>query len=541
MRSIFDLPKNVSTDIASKNYGIYSQNMVQVPASRDVTGTSFPNGDLRFKFSVPSGKWWLPDRSYLRAQFTLSNGDDSPIQMTDAISAAQNLCGNLFQTCEIQIDGQTYSRVSSYVSQVSALETRMSKSASWLNSIGSATNFWDSLEVRQVNTSADGSEVGDVPNEELVTLQSALGMGATCEIASTVQDATTSAFITFSVVTRTAAQLKELFPIGSTIRFGAALGGVTDAIVTGHAANVLQLGTSNITSVGAAVVAFSRVQYGAQAARRVKTFEVMWTPPLSVLKITHAIPGSFTGELILQPMPTNSYEKQAIQTVLGTTREAGAGAGDFKLSLINMYYYTHIVEGERVNTESYILDLAQTSCQTQKVLVADSAQYIFEVPQSTTALTFAIQDTRCGSNSSMSPSEFKSYNAAGTDETQNKMIRFSLDYAGQRYPTPDAQPSLSTGVDLSTQQYLNTQMNTGSFYNDGGSETLRQFRSRGSYYHFETPKDARDASTRVLLTIEFAAGTDIVNARVLLFAHSTQLAAINMVDSSIRDAVIGDA
>ena len=51
------------------------------------------------------------------------------------------LCASLFQSSEFRIADKTVSRVSDYLPQIDALETRLSKSSSWLKSVGATTNF----------------------------------------------------------------------------------------------------------------------------------------------------------------------------------------------------------------------------------------------------------------------------------------------------------------------------------------------------------------------------------------------------------------
>tara|TARA_R110000772_G_scaffold106125_2_gene207953 strand:+ start:255 stop:1880 length:1626 start_codon:yes stop_codon:yes gene_type:complete len=540
--SIFQLPKSSTFDANSSNAGIYNQKLTQVASSREIASAAFPNGDIRYKWNVPSSQWWLPDNSYISAQYDLTRGDGAAITMEDGVSAAMNMLSTQFQTCELLMNGTTLSRTSAYVPQVSTLEHRLSKTGSWLDSIGSATMNYDSLEVRQVNLANDGNRNGEVPSTEQVDSQAVLGMGATTEIAVTPQVAGSPALLTFSVVTRTKAQLQELFPVNSVIRFGAALGGVTECLVVGHDTNVL-LVASDITVVGAAVVAFSRVIRGVEAGRRVKTFELSWKPPLSVLtSIKHAIPGECNMELILQPLPSSSYMTSAVQTKLGSTKAQGLTANDIKLDLKSMFYYTQIVEGARVSgNENYILDLQQTRCQSSIVTSADSAQYLFEISPSTRAISFALQDIRCDSNTSFSTTEFKSYNNAGTERVDDLLTRFSISYGGRQYPSPDAQVSFNTGTDLTTREYLNTHLQSGLYSSDAGPETLSQFGDRGRIVYIEIPRDNRDKSTRLVVTLQFVSTAEFANTRILLFDHSTQIGQISMVDESVRDIVIADA
>ena len=77
------------------------------------------------------------------------------------------LCGNLFQSLEFRINDKTISRVSDFVPQIDALENRMSKSKSWMDSIGATVNFWNSDYTKRLSdVTADASTA--TPTEQVV-------------------------------------------------------------------------------------------------------------------------------------------------------------------------------------------------------------------------------------------------------------------------------------------------------------------------------------------------------------------------------------
>ena len=92
-------------------------------------------------------------------RFSLKNAAATALLSQSAnIAPAMGLMSNLFQSLEFRINDKTVSRVSDFVPQITALEERLSKSASWLKGVGNSTNFWESdFRLRQVDITSDGT------------------------------------------------------------------------------------------------------------------------------------------------------------------------------------------------------------------------------------------------------------------------------------------------------------------------------------------------------------------------------------------------
>ena len=118
-----------------------------------------------------------------------------------------------------------------------------------------------------------------------------------------------------------------------------------------------------------------------------------------------------------------------------------------------------------------------------------------------------------------------------------------LQYAGQSYPSPDAQLTYLAGTDYTTQRYLDSLLYSGQYFDTGGSESIEEFHERGSYYYFSTPKDGSDRSTRVTVHAGFgnSNGGDLGNMRLLLFSISKQVARIKIENSRVVDVQIEES
>ena len=536
MSSIFDLKTNVS-ELSSSNQGIAKMSYDQHPPTRDVTNGNFANGAIHFRWQNSGQSWWLPNRSYLRLRFQLTKANGTPLTLADGIAPNMGLCASLFQSAEFRINDKTISRISDFMPQVDALETRLTKSRSWLNGVGAAVNFWkDTFKVRQVEVVSDA---GTATVSQNTTERLTLGY----DVAATVAVTADTGVLTFTVGANAVLPvLNTVWAAGDEIEIdcGGAIGTVRYRVSAVLGGQTLQLNNLKTIAFAAAAVPFRRIRSSLigndVGARKASEFEVTWTPPLSIFKIGHAMP-SGKYELILNPQTSSVYQKAAIESI-GADKTAGT---DFKFNVSSLYMYVNTVDGPRSDDITYLLDLEQTRCQSDKIDNISFQQKNFDVSPSTYALSVAYQDLRVGSDSRCSVSKFKSYNTALATDSETKLNRFFLSYAGSNLPSPDADPEFTATKDYTVQRYVETQMYSGAYYNSGSPESIKEFHNRGSYYYFSWPRDGTDRSTRVAVHQQFA-GTvdDVANMRVLLFDHSKQVARVRIQDGRVVDCQLED-
>ena len=424
MSFIFSL-KTDARQLELGNQGLSNMKYDQIAPTRDATTTNFPNGEINFKFDVGGGKWFVPQRSYLRIRCQISRGDNTSLLESDNVAPAMNMMSNLFQSAEFKINGKTISRVSDFMGQVSSLKYRLDKSASWLDSVGNSTNFWDNHNSRKADVCADGLYHDDV----FETSWGNLGFAVATDRISYTHATTRLAFDNGTDGVGVGFDVRTKFPIGSRIKVLGAFGNLVandEMLVTGHqSGNVLRVQSALAADVAAENIQLERLTEGASSAlrvnaRRVSNVEIIWTPPLSIFDIEGGIPGSASCELTLTPQSSNTYQLLAIEST-GATKTTGALATDVKFSVQNLYFYTNIISGPRIENSTYLLDLEQIACQASVVNNTDFAQHSFHVSPSTYALSVAIQDGRVGSDTRASASRFKSYNVA-MDETECRAL-----------------------------------------------------------------------------------------------------------------------
>ena len=448
--------------------------------------------------------------------------------------------------------------------QVDALETRLTKSKSWIDSVGSATNFWDKEQkLRMADVSIDGTILKDktaIVAADAITTRIGLGFdgagGAAAERNQWAYTASTGVLVYARGTDAnglTAADASVAFPVGSYFKFIGVVNTpeVEMQVLSNNNTGVLVVEPLlNVDVAGSGANNFSRVvknpNITAPDSRRIKEFELTWTPPMSLFKIGHALPGG-KYELVLNPQTITSFQKRAIESLLGVASKnptlPGGSAQDFKLDVVDLYLYCSTVEGPRADDITYLLDLEQTRCQSEKIDNTSFAQKNFDVSPSTYALTVAYQDLRAGENTALSVSKFKSYNnpTIPNSSEELKLNRMFINYAGQNLPAPDADPEFASGTDYTTQRYAESQIYSGAYFDTGGAETIEDYHDRGAYYYFSFPRDGTDRSTRVNVHQGFQNSADIANMRCLLFDHSKQVARVRVQDGRVVDVQLEDA
>jgi hypothetical protein len=238
------------------------------------------------------------------------------------------------------------------------------------------------------------------------------------------------------------------------------------------------------------------------------------------------------------------YVQKANIPAFGTT------ATTIKFEIDTVRFYAAQVVGQRVEDMTYYLDLENTRLQTQNMPITNSlAKEYFNVSPLTYALTVAYQDIDAGIDSRRSAARFKVANvvdattgATTIADPELKLTRMFVQYAGKSFPQPDADPQfkVTSAEDYTTQRYVETQINSGSYFSEGGGETIKEWQKRGAIHYFSTPKDGQDRSTRVTINHQFK--DDFKDkARLLLFDHSQASAKVTIQRGMVTAVELVDA
>ena len=537
MNSIFDLKTSID-ELDATNQGTSRMAYDQHPPTRDITNGAFSNGAIRYKFQTAGQKWWMPSRSYLRMRLSLTKANGNALDIADGVAPTMGTCASLFQSAEMRINDKPVSRIGDFMPQIDALETRLSKSKSWFDSAGNSTNLWQTdLSERMTVTAVDGEKSSAVVKESYAPFVAATTLAIDAAGVATLVGELNGVAATATAADKPAVKAGDVITIANKeYTVTAAVGGLAtfqvNVLVPITPVAATQIKVGGVVG-GAVAVAFSRAT---NTARQLKEFELIWTPPLSLFKIDHALP-SGNYELILIPQPGVTFQQYGIESLVNKIPNT-----EYKMSIEDMYFYCNVVDGKRADDITYLLDLDTTSCQSDNIKTTALQQRNFDVSPSTYALTVAYQDLRVGQDTRFSPSKFKSYNLAGDANTELNLTRFYLNYAGQSLPAPDADPQFNVNIDKTTQRYADTMLYNGGIFDAGGCETIEEYHNRGSYYYFSIPRDGSDRSTQVSVHNQFSGTTDdIANMRALLFAHSKQVARVSVSDGRVVSVSLEDA
>jgi hypothetical protein len=540
MSSLFDL-KTSTDQLSDVNKGVNRNAYEQIAPTRDVTGpTAISNGAIHFRWNSSGMKWWCPNKSYLRMRLKLakSNGVDQ-LLTADDVAPTMAQFASMFQALEFRINDKVVSKISDFVPQIDILETRISKSKAWIDSVGASSNFLNpDIRARRDDVTADGKE-----GDSFFSNSSRVQMGYDALTAITITGATSTLTFSLGTLFNTSTQ----WAIGDQIEIDATATSILSYRVSAVPAGTNTLILNGIVPADLATVVcgFRRIRVlpnpALTNAKNASSYELIWTPPLSIFKLAHALPvGKY--ELILSPQTASS-----LPTYLVESLSAAKNLTNFSYSIVDMYLYLNTVEGPREDNLTYFLDLDCTSCQSEGNLKPQFRQENFDVSPSTYALTVAFQDIRAGTDTRFSPTKFKSYivgPSAGEVGEELKMNRMYVSYAGQNLPSPDADPQFqtTTAIDYTTQRYMESQLYSNCYFSEGGAETLLEWKNRGPYYYFNWARDGSDRSTRVQVNQQFdtAVSTNLDNTRVLLFSHYKQVCAVRIAEGRVVDVTVQD-
>lgn len=492
-----------------------------------------------------------------------------------------NIAANLFQSMELQLNGKTLSRCSDHVAEVDTLEQRLHKSKSWMDSIGASVNWLqESVEDRINQVSSNGYDLNTAEMEHITDWKDpGFGLDATATITTNIPKVATAAtttqetYLTFTNGGGTALNAANRDAINAKVQPGDYIvfnngdgqtacrvyAEETSGVVAKlNGANIEVLCTLGVYRSSANPPTNVDIQFEIKRptqSRRITGFEIIWKPMcLSAFKYSGALPvGKY--ELICTPHNASgdNYKIRAIEApsylLSADTPKVGTTATTYAFEVKDCRFYAAQVVGERVDDMEYYLDLENSRLQTSPIQNTTTlSQEYYNVSPTTYGLTVAFQDVNAGIDPRRSPSRFKIGNivdeTTGTTRLANpelKLTRMFLQYGGKSFPQPDADPSykITASDDYTTQRYIETMVNTGAYFSEGGGESIVDWQKRGAIHYFSAPKDGQDRSTRLTVNTMFA--NDFANkARLLLFDHYKSAAKITVQRGMVVDVQLID-
>lgn len=535
--SIFDLAQSAS-ELPQFNKDVSKIIYEQHAPRREVSGSSFPDATIRYKWDMTGNKWWIPNRSYIRMRCTISSvladaGAAGQPGMTNDVAPNYNMMANLFQSMEFRIADRTVSRIDSYISQVSSLQLRMNHSKGWLDGIGKDLELLSpSQEERASAIASDGLKTEPV--------QTRYHPG---NPASTVAILAASGNVAgINTLFNTELRIGDILEVTADLEEGRQY--IVDAITDDTNAHVHPRPANNL---GANANWVRKRVVGNHPGLQKNQFEVIWKVPLDIFQLDNALPaGSY--ELLLNPQTTNSYRKRAVESLLKDLRpvqslQANNLRDDIDFVVDNMYLYVATVDGLIVNDVTYYMNLNNIRCQSQEIDPGANnlQQKSFDIGGSTHSLSIAFQDSNASSDNTLfSASKFK-IRAGGTfSDIALSLQRVYVQYALQTKPSPDAAIDFSGTINYLQQRYADTVLYSGQYFNDSGPESFQDYLDRGIYLHWVWAKNPDDKSTRVQVNFQLSENPGN-NGRVLLFSHEKRMAIVSVRKGRVVDVITRDS
>lgn len=522
----------------------------QVQSLRDLTRSNFPNGQIRFNWSVPAGESWNPYLSFFTirheiASYTRANVNQAgplstiiqgnQIGCADAIAPSMFLNDSLWQQIEFKINGITINKQDNYVHQIASLKHRMSpedKQKTWNRLNFSQIDFRD----RNAQISQDGyydknSQQGFQDLSDYVNPNRETGVPVTVAIAAQADPALVA------TITLTGINIFELGIVEGDV-FAVNIPGATVARGLITDADSADTGFQFEVAFGQSIAQVAArtplkgefyISSGPSKIQRIdninlNAFETIWKPKLGIFDCDLWLPGG-EYEIILTPFPTNQYRRSAIEILSNTV-------SNIEYNVLNMEFNLCSCAHPSKNNE---VEFLESRCQAKTINTSSLSQKQFNVNPNTMALTVAYQDNRVQSRFDITGAKFKIASAVGDiiapyEDYELTLQRFYVQYDGEVLPNPipdirirrNDQSAVAANRDIQNEDFISqrfweTQLYKMLIYEN--IETLNEWKERGPYYHFQWPRQNKDA-IEVQVSQEFRdALPNGVNPQLLLFEH----------------------
>jgi hypothetical protein len=476
----------------------------QITCQRAVNGSSFPLGVQDYNFSVGRPYGWIPARSYFRIAMTLSGPLGGAPVSRDGIAFADSVCGNLFNNVYVRAGGQDVSSIVNYVPQAQQIKNRLDKSGAWLNSVGRDSFGCDADFASRQKQTSSGFPLGPV--------------GATVEIVAATGRVT-------------GANGALLFTGDSKLDVNdqIVVNGITYTVTTAATADD---GTACIVAgdfPGGNDVAATTVCYKVDPTKNAdgdgrNIVYLMWQPPVGIWDETKPL-GS--GDYRIQLNPNSYYKTACVESLLAGL--ASPAAFNFAVNDIQLFIATVKVDIPVTGVDT--LHLMEMQIQSKALSAGTQDSLLdFTVPPSTKAISIFVQSNKAGNDTKVPPSTFKAL-----DRSDENLSSIQITYANSSKPATRWTSELTPTTNYMKQRYNDTQLYSGKFWSEGGTETFAEWLKRGPLYHYSFIRDESDRSTHVQLNSQF--GNLAADCNIMICAHFSRAVEITSSNGFVTSVV----
>jgi hypothetical protein len=473
----------------------------QITCQRAVNGSSFPLGVQDYNFSVGRPYGWIPARSYFRIAMTLSGPLGGAPVSRDGIAFADSVCGNLFNNVYVRAGGQDVSSIVNYVPQAQQIKNRLDKSGAWLNSVGRDSFGCDADFASRQKQTSSGFSLGPV--------------GATIEMKSdgTVVGANGALLNTGNSALRINDQI--------------VVNGVTYTVTADATADD---GTGvTIGNPPGGNLAPSTICYKVDPTNNAdgdgrNIVYLMWQPPVGIWDETKPL-GS--GDYRIQLNPNSYYKTACVESLVASL--ASPAAFNFAVNDIQLFIATVKVDIPVTGVDT--LHLMEMQIQSKALSAGTQDSLLdFTVPPSTKAISIFVQSNKAGNDTKVPPSTFKAL-----DRSDENLSSIQITYANSSKPATRWTSELTPTTNYMKQRYNDTQLYSGKFWSEGGTETFAEWLKRGPLYHYSFIRDESDRSTHVQLNSQF--GNLAADCNIMICAHFSRAVEITSSNGFVTSVV----
>jgi len=489
--------KEVLDDSVQYNYR-------QVTCQRAVAGDSFPLGVQDFNWSIGGNTAFVPAKSYFRIGMTITGGGGTQPSLGDTLALADNVCGNLYNNIYMRCGGSDVSSLVNYVPQAQQVKTRLTKSKAWLDGIGKSAFGCDANIASRIN-SVSVLPVGDytIDNSIVTSVGTrAHRNDATIAITNLAGGATVTGVNTGlqyiqGADNSIAGRPGDILVVGG-VKYTIATG-ATDALGAG-----MTVSNPPANNVGPTTNAVWLRSVAIDGSHR-NTQYVLWQPPIGIFDNMSPM-GAADYRISLNP--NSNYKTAAVENSYGRAEY------DFVINDVQFFMATISSNIPASGVDS--LYLTELQVQSKQLSPGASESLLdFTVPPSTKAISVFVQGNQAGSIITLPPSCFRA-----DDFSDQDLRALQVTYANTSKPSTKFSSSYSSQLNYMKQRYVDTQLNSGMFFNDGSGESYSDWQRRGGLYHFSFVRDSNDRSTNVQLALQF--GNIDIGVNAFICAHYTR-------------------
>ena len=483
----------------------------QISCLKAVSLNSFSGGVQDFNWSIGGKTGWIPSKSYFRIGMTVTGaGGAAQPSFTEQIALADGVLGNLYNNAYFRAGGQDVSSIVNYASQAAAIKNRLDKSNSFMKTIGKGSLWLESDYNKRIlkTCSKTGLPASFAGSEGLTTRK------------FVPDDEKKDASYRVEVTTDGAVDLTDCTYPTTPVAGDQIL--VNGMVFTFTSSTTIQPKPSPAVNSGANGSALIIERPNNGDGRNVNYG--IWQPPIGIFD--HDQPMG-AGDYRIQLNPNAYYKTSAVEKRSGV----GLPGTDFNFEVTSVELYIATVKYNPASrglseneTGVETLHLMEQQIQTKTLSEGVNETLLdFTVPSSTKAITLFVQSGKAGNTTKLTPSTFKALNGSDLN-----LATIHVSYANQVKPSTRWTSEYNDTTNKLLQRYNDTQMNSGMYSNEGGTESFGDWIKRGPYYHWSWSRDKDDRSTQAQVSISFNSPGIEEGCNLFLVAHYTKTCQISL-------------